>query len=60
MGWATVDQIARALTGQSAVVDVQPLRLFTLDNIKDVPLDQTAASWYGFDFQAYYRKLWGL
>src|SRR5262249_7234174 len=54
MGWATVDQIARALTGQPAVVDVQPLRLFTLDNIKDVPLNQAAASWYGFDFQTYY------
>ena len=60
MGWATVDQIARLLTSQPAVVEVQPLRLFTTENIKEVDLGQPAAAWYGFDFKSFYRKLWGL
>jgi hypothetical protein len=60
MGWATVDQIARALSGQATVADVQPLRLFTLENIGEVQLSQPAATWYGFDFKSYYRKLWGV
>lgn len=60
MGWATVDQIARLLTSQPAVVEIQPLRLFTTDNIAEVNLTQPAGTWYGFDFQSFYRKLWGL
>jgi ribose transport system substrate-binding protein len=60
MGWATVDQIVRALSGQPTVVDVQPLRLFTLENIDQVQLSQPAATWYGFDFKTFYRKLWGV
>lgn len=60
MGWATVDQIARLLTGQPALVEIQPLRLFSADNIAEIDLTQPAATWYGFDFRSFYRKLWGL
>ncbi|MBK5124992.1 substrate-binding domain-containing protein [Burkholderia sp. R-69980] len=60
MGWATVDQIARLLIGQPAIGNVEPQRLFTVDNINRVDLSKPAATWYGFDFQSYYRKLWGL
>jgi ribose transport system substrate-binding protein len=61
MGWATVDQIARLLTGHPPVADAQPLRLFTTDNIEQIDLKQPAFTWYGpFDFKAHYRKLWGM
>lgn len=59
MGWATVDQIARLLTGQEAAVEIQPLRLFTVENIGDVDLTKPASEWYGFDFRSFYRQLWG-
>jgi ribose transport system substrate-binding protein len=60
MGWAAIDQAARTLTGSPPVVEAQPLRLFTKDNIHDVNLDKPAGEWYGFDFKAFYRNLWGL
>ncbi|MGV1793346.1 substrate-binding domain-containing protein [Rhizobium lusitanum] len=60
MGWATVDQIARLLTGQPAIDNVEPQRLFTVDNIDGVDLTKPATTWYGFDFRSYYRKLWGM
>ncbi|NPT44838.1 substrate-binding domain-containing protein [Paraburkholderia sp. 1N] len=60
MGWATVDQVARLLIGQPAIDNVEPQRLFTIDNIGTVNLTKPAATWYGFDFQSYYLKLWGL
>jgi ribose transport system substrate-binding protein len=61
MGWATVDEVARLLTGHPAANDEQPLRLFTVQNIGEVNLTKPAYSWYGpFDFKAYYRRLWGL
>lgn len=60
MGWATVDQVARLLTEQPAVEGVEPQRLFTTDNIDGVDLTKPAATWYGFDFQSFYRKLWGV
>ncbi len=61
MGWATVDQIARLLTGHPPVTDDQPLRLFTAENIDQVNLKEPAYRWYGrFDFRSYYRKLWSL
>lgn len=59
MGWATVDQIARLLSGQQAAVAIQPMRLFTVDNIGDVDLTKPASEWYGFDFRSFYRQLWG-
>jgi ribose transport system substrate-binding protein len=59
MGWATVDQVARLLTGQPAVTAVQPQRLFTIENIDQIDLKAVAASWYGFDFRSYYSRLWG-
>jgi ribose/xylose/arabinose/galactoside ABC-type transport system permease subunit/ABC-type sugar transport system substrate-binding protein len=61
MGWATVDQIARLVTGHPPVTDDQPIRLFTTNNIDQIDLKQPAYTWYGpFDFKAHYRKLWGL
>lgn len=60
MGWAAVDQVARLLTEQPAVEGVEPQRLFTTDNIDGVDLSKPAATWYGFDFQSYYRELWGV
>jgi ABC-type sugar transport system substrate-binding protein len=60
MGWATVDQVTRLLTGRPAINNVEPQRLFTVDNIGGVNLSKPAATWYGFDFQSYYLKLWGL
>jgi ribose/xylose/arabinose/galactoside ABC-type transport system permease subunit/ABC-type sugar transport system substrate-binding protein len=60
MGWATVDQIARLLSGHPPATDAQPLRLFTTNNIDQVDLKQPAFTWYGpFDFKSHYRKLWG-
>jgi ribose transport system permease protein len=61
MGWATVDEIARLLTGHAPTTDAQPLRLFTTKNIDQIDLKKPAYTWYGpFDFKAYYRTLWGL
>jgi ribose/xylose/arabinose/galactoside ABC-type transport system permease subunit/ABC-type sugar transport system substrate-binding protein len=61
MGWATVDEIARLLTGNPPVFDDQALRLFTTENIDQVNLKDPAYTWFGpFDFKTYYRKLWGL
>lgn len=61
MGWATVDEVARLLSGHPAATDEQPLRLFTVQNIAEVDLTKPAYTWYGpFDFKAYYRRLWGL
>lgn len=60
MGWAAVDQVARVLSGKEPVVESQPLRLFTTENIDDVDLKKPAGEWYGFDYQGFYKGLWGL
>lgn len=57
-GWAAVDEIARAMLGLPSVEEGIPLRLFTADNLKDVPNDENAL--FGGDYVAQYRKLWGL
>ena len=62
LGWATVDQIARALTGAAAAEDeMLPHRIFWSGNIGDVDLDGAEDEWYGgADFRSAYRNLWGL
>lgn len=57
IGWAEVDQLARLMSGAPAVKADLPQQIFTKDN--------TAASaaemFPGFaDYQAAYKKLWGL
>lgn len=62
LGWATVDQVARALIGVDAAPnEMLPHRIFSSANIKDVDLKATEDTWYGgTDFRAEYKKLWGL
>jgi ABC-type sugar transport system substrate-binding protein len=62
LGWATVDQAARALLGEPPVEDqMLPHRIFSSDNIDDVDLDASEDTWYGgTDFRSEYRRLWGL
>lgn len=62
LGWATVDQVARALLGQPPVEDeMLPERIFSAANIGGIDLTATEAEWYGgTDFRAEYRTLWGI
>jgi ABC-type sugar transport system substrate-binding protein len=62
LGWATVDQVARALTGADATLDeMLPHRIFSSVNIKTVDLHAAEDTWYGgTGFRAEYKKLWGL
>lgn len=60
MGWATMDQVLRVLTGQPAVADSKvENRAFTSANLQDADPD-TGASYGEVDFAAEYLKLWGL
>ena len=62
LGWATVDQVARALLGEDPAADeMLPHRIFSADNIGDVDLAGPESEWYGgTDFRAAYRALWGM
>lgn len=62
LGWATVDQIARALTSAPAVADeMLPHRIFWSGNAADVDLAQPEDTWYGgTDFRSAYKQIWGL
>jgi ribose transport system substrate-binding protein len=56
LGWAEVDQLARAVASQRALAENVPLRLFTKAN-----LPATNANLFGkTDFRRNYRKIWGL
>ena len=59
MGWAAVDQVVRILSKQPPVVESQPVRLFSTANIGSIDLKKPAGEWYGFDYKAFYRKVWG-
>jgi ribose transport system substrate-binding protein len=61
VGYALADQIMRVLAGVEPVEDeMVPLRLFTPDNLGDIDVNGSEASWYGdVDFKAGYQKLWG-
>ena len=62
IGWASMDQVFRALTGQPALPDEKiGFRTFTPANVGGLGLDGNPSSWYGdTDFAGQYLKLWGL
>lgn len=60
MGWATMDQVLRVLTGEPAVEDSKvENRAFTSANLEDANPD-AGANYGPVDFAAEYLKLWGL
>jgi ribose transport system substrate-binding protein len=62
IGWASMDEVFRALTNHPALADEKiGFRAFTPHNIGSVDLNADASSWYGgTDFASHYMKLWGL
>ncbi len=62
VGWASMDEVLRALTGHVALADEKiGFRAFTSTNIGSLDLSQNPSTWYGgTDFAANYLKLWGL
>jgi ribose transport system substrate-binding protein len=58
LGWAALDSVARGMLGLPAVDEQIPLRLFVGDNLKNVSNDENDL--FGGDFEAQYKKLWGL
>lgn len=60
VGWAAIDQVARLLTGQKPLASEDiPNRTFTPQNVKTLNLKASDDTWYGINFAAQYRKLWG-
>lgn len=61
LGWASADQVLRAMTGTRPVEDEQiPIRLFTENNIGEIDIDADESTWYGgVDFKERYRQIWG-
>lgn len=61
IGWASTDQVFRALLNQPALPDEQiGARAFTPANVTSIDLTASPSSWYGYtDFKAGYLKLWG-
>ncbi len=60
VGWAAMDQIARLLTGNKALASEDvPNRTFDPQNVKTLNLKASDDTWYGVNFAAQYRKLWG-
>lgn len=62
LGWATIDQVARALTGaQPAEDEMLPARIFWSGNIGTIDLKASEGTWYGgADFRSGYKGLWGV
>jgi ribose transport system substrate-binding protein len=62
IGWASVDQVLRALAGQPALADEKiGFRAFTRENIGSLRLAADPSSWYGdAPFARGYRGLWGV
>jgi len=62
IGWASMDQVFRALTNHPPLADEKiGFRAFTPDNIGSVDLSADPSTWYGdTDFASQYQKLWGL
>jgi ribose transport system substrate-binding protein len=62
VGWASMDEVLRALTNHPALADEKiGFRAFTPTNIGSLDLSQNPSTWYGgTDFAAQYLKLWGL
>lgn len=61
-GWATMDDVYRALLGKPAIQDEGlRLRLFTPKNIHSIDLTAPLSAWYGkVNYQVRYKGLWGL
>ena len=61
-GWALADAAFRALTGAAPVGNYKiPVRLFTADNVGEIDLEASEATWYGpVDFRSEFRALWGI
>lgn len=61
-GWAIADASFRAMLGAPGVENYKiPVRLFTANNIDELDLNASEATWYGpVDFKAEFRKLWGV
>jgi ribose transport system substrate-binding protein len=62
IGWASMDEVLRALTNHPALADEKiGFRAFTPTNVGSLDLTQNPSTWYGgTDFAANYLKLWGL
>lgn len=62
IGWASMDEVLRALTNHPTLADEKiGFRAFTPTNVGSLDLTQTPSTWYGgTDFAANYLKLWGL
>ena len=62
IGWASMDEVLRALTHHPALPDEKiGFRAFTPTNIGSLDLSQNPSTWYGStDFAARYLTLWGL
>jgi ABC-type sugar transport system substrate-binding protein len=62
IGWASMDEVFRALTHHPALADEKiGFRAFTPHNIGSIDLGANASTWYGgTDFASNYLKLWGL
>jgi ribose transport system substrate-binding protein len=62
IGWASMDEVYRALTGKPALADEKiGYRSFTPADVASLNLSAPATSWYGTaDFTAGYLRLWGL
>ena len=57
LGWAALDSVARGMLGLPAVDEQIPLRLFVVDDLKNVSNDENDL--FGGDFEAQYKKAMG-
>jgi ribose transport system substrate-binding protein len=62
IGWASMDEVLRALTHHPALADEKiGFRAFTPVNVGSLDLTRNPSTWYGgTDFAARYLMLWGL
>jgi ribose transport system substrate-binding protein len=62
IGWASMDEVFRALTHHPALADEKiGFRAFTPHNIGSIDLNANSSTWYGdTNFASNYLKLWGL
>jgi ribose transport system substrate-binding protein len=58
-GWASIDEIARALLGMRPVTEPIPLRLFIQSNMKTLSPNNEYQLWGG-KFQHAYETVWGV
>jgi ribose transport system substrate-binding protein len=62
-GYALTDELLRMMTKSGPVDEVQPMRLFTKDNIGSIEVTaaaQASGEWFGdSSFKEGFAKLWG-